>query len=53
MDGRSKMMSERHHGSIGGGADGCQLNGGGDAEAGNLSVGGSGVTIEVRMQACI
>ena len=35
------------------GADGCELNDGGDAEAGNLSVGGSGVATEVRVQACV
>ena len=32
------------------GADGCGLNGGGDAEVGNLSDGGSGVATEARMQ---
>ena len=35
------------------GADGCKLNGAGDAEAGNLSIGGGGVAMEVRMQACV
>ena len=32
-----KVMSERHHGSIGGGADGCGLDSDRDVEAGNLS----------------
>ena len=31
------------------GVDGCELNGGGDVEAGNLSVGGGSVAAEVRM----
>ena len=35
------------------GVDGCELNSGGDAEAGNLSVGGGGVAAEVRMQAYV
>ena len=35
------------------GADGCELNGGGDVEAGNLSIGGCGMAAEVRMQACV
>ena len=35
------------------GADGCDLNGGRDVEVGNLSIGGGGVAIEVRIQACI
>ena len=35
------------------GVDGCELNGGGDAEVGNLSVGGDGVAAEVKMQACV
>jgi len=48
-----KVMSERHHGSIGGGADGCELNGGGDAEAENLSISDGGMAMEVRMQACV
>ena len=44
-------MSEWHHGSIGGGADGCGLNGGGGVEAGNLSNGGGdGMAAEARMQ---
>ena len=48
---RWKMMSERHHGSIGGGADACGLNGDGDAEAGNLSDGSDGgMATEARMQ---
>ena len=34
-------------------ADGCELNGGGDVEAGNLIVGGGGVAAAVRMQACV
>ena len=33
------------------GVDGCELNGSGDAEAGNLSVGDGGVAVKVRMQA--
>ena len=32
------------------GADGCELNGDGDAEAGNLSIGSGGVAVEARMQ---
>ena len=43
-------MLERHHRSIGGGADGCGLNDGGDAEEENLSDGGSGVAAEAGMQ---
>ena len=35
------------------GADGCELNGGGDAEVGNLSFGGGGMAVEVGMQACV
>ena len=35
------------------GADGCELNGGGDAEAGNLSIGGGSKAMEVKMQACV
>ena len=35
------------------GADGCGLNGGGDAKAGNLSIDGGGVAAEARMQACV
>ena len=35
------------------GADGCELNGGGYAEAGNLSIGGNGVAAEARMHECI
>ena len=35
------------------GADGCELNDGGDAEAGNLSVGDGGVATKVRMQAYV
>ena len=35
------------------GQDGCGLNGGEDAEVGNLSVGGGGVAVEVGMQACV
>ena len=34
-------------------ADGCKLNGGGDVETENLSIGGGGVAIEVRMQVCV
>ena len=35
------------------GADGCELNSGVDAEAGNLSIGGGGMAAEVRMQVCV
>ena len=35
------------------GVDGCELNGARDVEAGNLSVGGGGVAVEVRMQAYV
>ena len=35
------------------GADGCKLNGGKDAEVGNLSVGSGGMAVEVGTQACV
>ena len=35
------------------GADGCELNGGGDTVAGNLSIAGGGMATEVRMQAYV
>ena len=35
------------------GVNGCELNDGGDAEVGILSVGGGGVAAKVGMQACV
>ena len=35
------------------GVDGCELNGGGDAEAGNLNVGHGSMAMEIRMQAYV